>query len=135
VGSGPFSQDANGPVIAVYKLLAVEELKKTKLEYTLFTVGYFLDYLGIPHVKTYLKPLQTAIEVNNKAAAIPGTGNTTVCWTYTGDIARCVVAMIDAEKWEERSFIVGDRKSLNEVLAIAESVRGKIELARKCTAT
>ncbi|KAM5356838.1 hypothetical protein ACJ41O_003484 [Fusarium nematophilum] len=64
------------------------------------------------------------IDMAEKAAAIPGTGNTAVAFTYTFDIAKCVVGMIDVEKWEKRSFIVGDRISMNEVLAIAERVRG-----------
>ncbi|KAJ3548981.1 hypothetical protein NM208_g568 [Fusarium decemcellulare] len=117
------SQDGD-IVLAKYKVEAVNELEKTDLEYTLFTTGYFMDYYGMPHVETHLKPIFMMVDIANRAAAIPGGGNTTVTFTYTRDIARCVVGMIDVDKWEKRSFIVGDRISINEVLAIAERVRG-----------
>lgn len=109
---------------AILKLAALEELKKTDLEYTLFINGYFLDYWGIPKVQTYLTPVVVVLDIQNKIAGIPGSGDTPVIFSGTRDVAKFVVAALGLEKWNERSFIVGDRKSWNEVLAIAEKATG-----------
>jgi len=110
--------------ITAFKIAAVEELKKTNLEYTLFSSGLFLDYLGQPKVKSYLTPFVVCLDFQHKVAAIPGSGNTPVIFTRTLDVGRFVVASLDLEKWQEESIMVGDRKSWNEVLTIAETVTG-----------
>lgn len=106
------------------KLAAKRAIQKTGLEYTLFSTGWFLDYYGIPHIKSYLSPFTFVVDVANYAAAIPGDGNTKVTFTYTWDTAKFVAAAMDLEKWSETSWIVGDRKTYNEVLSLAEEVRG-----------
>ena len=52
----------------------MEELRTTDLQWTVFINGIFLDYFGMPHIKSYLKPNVFVIDVENKAAAIPGDG-------------------------------------------------------------
>ncbi|KAH8588086.1 hypothetical protein B0O99DRAFT_583577 [Bisporella sp. PMI_857] len=110
--------------IAKFKFDAVAELKKTDLEYTLFSNGFFLDYLGLPKVKSYLSPIVIVLDIQNKVAGIPGSGKTPVVFTTTKDVGRFVVASLGLEKWSERSIIVGDRKTWNDVLAIAEKATG-----------
>jgi len=109
---------------AAFKTASLDELKKTDLEYTLFSCGYFMDYLGMPKVKSYLTPIVIVLDFQNKVAGIPGSGNTPVIFTTTQDVARFVVASLGLEKWSEKSIIVGDKKSWNEVLAIAEKTTG-----------
>ncbi|UKZ95785.1 uncharacterized protein TrAFT101_010600 [Trichoderma asperellum] len=103
---------------------AVSELRQSKLEWTRVANGYFMDYYGYPHVKTYLKPLSFVIDVKNKAAGIPGTGDDIVAFTYTADVAKFVVASLGLPKWEEITYCYGEKSSYNKILALAEEARG-----------
>ncbi|PGG95147.1 hypothetical protein AJ79_08200 [Helicocarpus griseus UAMH5409] len=106
------------------KLAAAEKLRSSGLEYTLVSTGFFMDYYGLPKVKSYLQPFIFAVDMCSSAAAIPGSGNTPVAFTHTFDVAKFVAALMDQESWPERSIVVGDKKTWNEVVAIAEEVKG-----------
>lgn len=106
------------------KLAAAQKLRSTSLEYTLVSNGFFLDYYGMPKVKSYLQPFVFAVDMANNTAAIPGSGDTPVVFTHTFDVAKFVAALVGQADWPERSIIVGDKKTWNEVVAIAEEVRG-----------
>ena len=118
--------------MALAKLQAVDALKKTKLEYTLFANGWFLDYYGLPHVKSYFEPLTLALDVAGKAAAIPGSGDAPVVFTHTFDVAKFVSASLDLAKWPEKSVMIGDRVTWNEFLKQAEEARGSIPFHTYC---
>ncbi|KAF5574345.1 hypothetical protein FPANT_11811 [Fusarium pseudoanthophilum] len=77
------------------------ELRKTDLEWTRFDNGFFLDYYGPPTFKSYMQRVAWAIDIANKKAGIPGTGNEPMTFTYTFDVAKFVVAALDLPKWEE----------------------------------
>lgn len=106
------------------------ELRKTNLEWTRVANGYFMDYYGQPHIKTYLHPLSFVIDVPNKIAAIPGTGNEVLAFTYTQDVAKFTVASLSLPKWEEATYVYGERSTFNKVLALAEEARGMLVLRR-----
>ncbi|KAG4440174.1 hypothetical protein IFR05_004319 [Cadophora sp. M221] len=114
---------AEFPIVG-FKLAAIVELKKTHLEHTKITNGYFADYFGMPKFKSYMSPIVLVLDIGHKVAAIPGSGNTPVVMTTTADVGKFVVASMGLEKWSETSFVVGDRKSFNDILAIAEKVTG-----------
>jgi hypothetical protein len=80
----------------------------------------------VPHVKSYLGGTTLAIDIANKTAAIPGSGNVPVVLTYSFDIGRFVAALLTQPKssWDKESYIIGDKLTLNEVLAIAEEATG-----------
>jgi hypothetical protein len=40
-------------------------------------------------------------------------------------VARYATAFLDVEKWEQSTFIVGDKVMLNQMVEIAEQVTGK----------
>ncbi|KAF4534428.1 NmrA-like family protein [Lasiodiplodia theobromae] len=109
-----------------YRLAAYEELSKTDLEWTRVYNGFFLDYYAQPHVRSHQVRLPFAIDVENKVAAIPGTGDEIATFTYTYDIARFVSALMDlpAGGWPEKSIVIGDKLSFNELLKLAEEARG-----------
>lgn len=109
------------------KLEAVEALEKSSLEYTLFYVGYFLDFWGYPKVKSFQRQNVIAIDIEHNTAAIPGTGNTPVVFSHTLDVAEFVAASLDLERWGRESYVIGDVKTWNEFLNIAEEVKGKIK--------
>ncbi|CEL01012.1 hypothetical protein ASPCAL00604 [Aspergillus calidoustus] len=108
------------------KLAAAAKLRSFKtLEYTLVSNGIFLDYYGIPKVKSYLNhKLDIAVDVANNVAAIPGNGDMPVVFTHTFDVAKFVAALVGAPDWPERSTVIGDKKSWKEFVAIAEEVKG-----------
>ncbi|KAH6713224.1 hypothetical protein BKA61DRAFT_608754 [Leptodontidium sp. MPI-SDFR-AT-0119] len=116
-------QAAEFPTLGL-KIAAIAELKKTHLDYTKFTNGFFADYFGIPKFKSYMSPLVLVLDIGHRVAGIPGSGDTPVVVTTTTDVGKFVVASLALEKWSETSFVVGDRKSFNDILAISEKVTG-----------
>ncbi|KAL3444832.1 NAD(P)-binding protein [Aspergillus insuetus] len=107
------------------KVAADAKLRSTKsLEYTSVSNGFFLDYYGLPKLKSYLQPFVFAVDVANNTAAIPGTGDVPIVFTHTFDVARFVAALVGEPNWPERSIVIGDKKSWNEFVAIAEDVKG-----------
>lgn len=107
----------------------MEQLRQTDLEWTRFHVGYFLDYYGMPHIETHLPaPFAFVLDIPNKVAAIPGSGNDVFSLTYTRDVAKFVVRALDLPKWEEETFCYGDKVTWNQVLKLAEEATGKFPL-------
>ncbi|KAM5341321.1 hypothetical protein ACJ41O_014352 [Fusarium nematophilum] len=110
--------------LAQAKLAAMAELDGTNLEWTIVCNGFFLDYWGMPKVKSYLSPMTLFIDVASKEAALPGSGNTPVVFTYSVDVAKYTAALLTREKWERESYVIGTKLSFNEFLQLAEEVRG-----------
>lgn len=109
-----------------FKSKAVEELKRhPNLEYTQFYNGYFMDYFGMPHVPSHMLPEAPYIDVAAGKAAIPGSGDDKVVFTYTKDVAKYVRKAVESsDTWPLITKITGDCVTLNEVVAIAEGARG-----------
>ena len=105
--------------------------KHPDLEYTLVFNGYFLDYFGMPHCQSYMIPETPYIDIAARKAAIPGSGNDKVVFTYTKDVARIIRKMVESEeKWPRKTHIVGDSITLNEILETTEKIRGEHRLLR-----
>ncbi|KAK9366688.1 hypothetical protein V1509DRAFT_611294 [Lipomyces kononenkoae] len=101
-----------------------DELRTTSLEWTTVHIGYIADYFGIPHVRSFMSPLTINIDIANKAAAIPGTGNDLVSFTYSFDVAKFVEAALDLPHWDQELCCYGDKCTLNEVVRISEEATG-----------
>lgn len=101
-----------------------DALRKTGLEWTRFYNGIFLDYYGLPHVKSYLDPMPFVVDMAHQTAAIPGTGNELMMWTYSVDVAKFAIAALDLPSWEEKTYCYGDKMSWNTFLKLAEYARG-----------
>lgn len=79
----------------------------------------------MPHIKSNLKPFPFFIDVENGKAVVPGTGQDKFTVTYSEDLARMIVRLLDAEdKWPPVAFLSGSDISLNEVIASVEKARG-----------
>lgn len=102
----------------------LKRLESSSLEDTFVINGYFLDYWVVPHVKSYLGGPALAIDIANKVAAIPGSGDVPIVFTYSFDIGNFVAALLAQSLWEKESYIIGDKVTLNEYLSIAEEARG-----------
>ncbi|ENH66797.1 hypothetical protein FOC1_g10007453 [Fusarium oxysporum f. sp. cubense race 1] len=102
-------------------------LSQTKIEYTAVSNGHFSDYYGYPKVQTYLKHANFLIDIANKTAAVPGSGEDKVAFTYSFDVARFVDALVNTEeKSPKHSVIIGEKITVNEIVAIAEDARGEL---------
>ncbi|KAF5661914.1 isoflavone reductase like IRL [Fusarium heterosporum] len=106
------------------KLRAQEELQKTNLEWTSIHHGFFLDFWGSSATKSYMHTTATFIDIAHRTAAIPGSGDVPVVYTYSRDVARFVSAFLDLDKWEKSTFIIGDKVTFKELVKIAEDVTG-----------
>lgn len=103
-------------------------LRKTSLEWTRVANGYFMDYWGIPRgLKSQMTPSgDFAIDIAHKKAAIPGDGNQVMCFTYTYDVGKYLSAWLElTDKWEETTYIYGERTTWNGFLKEAEAITGK----------
>ncbi|KAI8670264.1 NmrA domain-containing protein [Fusarium keratoplasticum] len=124
----PYSREQVGErqmTIGQSKLDAVEALEKSTLEYTLFYVGYFLDFWGYPRVQSYQRQNLIVVDIEYNRAAIPGDGNTPVTFTHTFDVAEFVAASLDLPSWEKESYVIGESITWNEFLRLAEEVKGE----------
>lgn len=109
-----------------YKPKVVDVLKETSLEWTVFQNGVFMNYFasGTDGVG-YLKPLKFGVDVENAKASLVGDGNAPVMYTRGEDVGAFVAASLDLQKWPELSSMAGDTKSYNQVIELAEKIRGE----------
>ncbi|KAE8154880.1 hypothetical protein BDV25DRAFT_135522 [Aspergillus avenaceus] len=97
----------------------------TNLEHTRVVNGLFLDYYGIPHWKSYLKPWINGVHVPGKWAVLPGDGLSPINFVTTKDMARFVTRLMDSSGWKPVSFIAGQTTTFKEICEIAERARGE----------
>lgn len=106
------------------KLDITASLANTSLEHTAWYPGYFTDYFVAPHVKSNMAIVNIVFDMANNIAAIPGSGDVPVVLTHTSDIARFVTASLALPKWQPDTYLIGDKVTWNEMLTIAEDVKG-----------
>ncbi|OAA75955.1 nmrA-like family protein [Akanthomyces lecanii RCEF 1005] len=119
----PYPPEAAGIPSLQPHFNCLDELKKTDLEWAVVANGVFMDYFS-PSLKSYLKPWTIIVDIENKSAAIPGSGNDLVTFTYSFDVAKFVVAALSLDKWPREMRVIGDTMTWNEVLRLAEEARG-----------
>ncbi|KAK3376473.1 hypothetical protein B0T24DRAFT_718815 [Lasiosphaeria ovina] len=124
--AAPAPSDNVGSLPSVINRLAAEKelAKVSNLETTHIVNGYFLDFFTSPVVKSYLQQRTFFIDIPNNVAAIPGSGDVPVVFTHSADIAKFAAAILDLEKWDPVSYVIGDRVTLNEFLRYAEAAKG-----------
>ncbi|CAO1599666.1 hypothetical protein XANCAGTX0491_003381 [Xanthoria calcicola] len=108
------------------KQQAIAELDKyPDLEYTMVHNGYFMDYYGMPHCHSHMLAEIPYVDIAAAEAAIPGSGNDKVTFTYTKDVAKFVRKLVESnDKWPPRTFIAGDMVTFHEIVEAAEQARG-----------
>ncbi|KAK1826069.1 hypothetical protein QBC39DRAFT_394531 [Podospora conica] len=107
------------------KLHNLKELRATSLESTVVVNSFFLDYFVAPRVPSYQPPFAMLLDVAHNTAAIPGSGDIPVVFTHTFNIARFVPALLAKPKWDETTYIIGDKLTWNEFLALTEEAKGE----------
>lgn len=86
-----------------------------------------MDYFGMPHVPTYFPPEACFLDIPHNRAAIPGSGEDLVAFTYSKDAGELVARSLSLPSWPERSRIVGERINYNELVRLVEKVRGGLD--------
>jgi nucleoside-diphosphate-sugar epimerase len=109
---------------AELKVAAVDKLRATpSLKYTRFITGTFMDYFGPPDA-SHLRLITLIVDIENAKAAIPGDGNIPIVLTHSRDVAKFVAEALSLEEWPEACFVAGEKITLNELVSVAESVKG-----------
>jgi nucleoside-diphosphate-sugar epimerase len=67
------------------------------------------------------------VDMPHRAAAIPGTGDDIISFTYSGDIAQFVEAALDLPWWDKELNCYSDCCSLNTVVKLAEEATGELD--------
>ncbi|KAI1374560.1 NAD(P)-binding protein [Hypoxylon crocopeplum] len=109
---------------AMPKIASEKELEKTSLQWTAVCIGFFLDYFGMPKVKSHLRPTTMVLDIVAAKAAIPGSGDVPGVFTYSQDVGKFVAALLTLPEWEKESYIIGEKLTWSECLRLAEDVRG-----------
>ncbi|VUC23928.1 unnamed protein product [Clonostachys rosea] len=104
-----------------YHIMSRKELERTTtLEYTYFYPGMFMDYFGMPRVKSNLRPLCFFIDPAKRQAVLPSDGEARMSMTFTTDAARYLALALELEKWPRIISTVASTVSLNELVRLAE---------------
>ena len=81
-----------------------------------------MDYFS---TDSHLIPEVPFVDIAAGKAAIPGSGDVKVTFTHTGDVGKFVVKLVDSgDRWLEKSIAIGDKATFNEIVMLAEKVRG-----------
>jgi len=86
--------------------------------------GLFADYY-VPRLPSYLSQFTLVIDVENNAAAIPGSGDVPVAFTHTHDVAAFAASLLDlpAGTWPKKSTIVGEKLTWNQFVSALEEAK------------
>lgn len=103
----------------------IAKLRASGLEWARIFIGQVADSFGTPHIKSHMGVFAIHVDIANRAAAIPGTGNDLISFSYSYDIARFVEAALELPQWEEQMFCYSDTCTYNQVLKLAEEATGR----------
>lgn len=111
-----------------YQQPALEALRKSTLQWSYPENGIFLNYFATPQKDAIgpLKPLKFWIDVENCKATIPGDGNIKLAYTAVEDVGEFMARALDVDgEWPKSLRIVGTNITHNDLVKIAEKVRGE----------
>lgn len=90
---------------------------------TRYAAFFYISYSL--YIDMFVGPGKLFIDTLAGTAKIPGDGTAKTTFTYTPDIGQFVAASLDLERWDEVSGIVGETKTWDEAVDVAEVVTGK----------
>ncbi|KAK1475194.1 hypothetical protein CTAM01_15699 [Colletotrichum tamarilloi] len=99
-------------------------LEGSSLEWICFLNGFLSDYFVMPRGKSHMTPLVVLVDMMHNTATVPGSGSVPVVLAYSFDIAKFVVKALGLDHWEKEMYVIGDRLTLTEVVALAEKNKG-----------
>lgn len=80
-----------------------------------------MDYFGPSNAPSQLKVLPLFVDHQSYKAIIPGDGNVQVVLTHSTDVGKFVAAALGDPKWQEKSLIIGDKLTMNNLVEHAEA--------------
>ncbi|KAL2405798.1 hypothetical protein ABEF95_003407 [Exophiala dermatitidis] len=131
---------------AALQRLSQLESQPNGMTFTVFTCGIFYERFApgglaasqiglannndIAHEGAYLmdfrrRTAQIPFAVDVTATGGGGPGPATICMTVAQDVARFVVAALELPVWPREFRFCGERMTVREVVAIAESIQGR----------
>lgn len=94
-----------------------------KVEYTLVCNGLFMDYLLPKGGKKYCGDVAIPVNIEERKARIPGSGEEPVTLTLADDVGKAIVWLIDDPRpWPKYTYIAGSVTSWNELVKMGEEV-------------
>jgi nucleoside-diphosphate-sugar epimerase len=113
---GDIEQFPEHPLFYVPTHVPVRKMleEQTELEYTLFNLGWFMDYFS-PANKSYMKRLPTVWPLDENGLRICGTGNEPVTFTSARNVAQAMVQLVNVFKWEKYTYVAGETTTWNRV--------------------
>eukprot|EP01119_Soliformovum_irregulare_P015644 TRINITY_DN4428_c0_g1_i1.p1 TRINITY_DN4428_c0_g1~~TRINITY_DN4428_c0_g1_i1.p1 ORF type:complete len:310 (-),score=68.01 TRINITY_DN4428_c0_g1_i1:11-940(-) len=106
---------------------AIREIlrNQSEIEYTLFNLGWFMDYF-IPAQNSYMKrlPVVWPLDIDARKIKIPGSGDDPLSFTWARDVARAMLKLVEAPKWEEYIYVVGDTLTWHQAIKLVEELKG-----------
>ncbi|KAI3528402.1 hypothetical protein CSPX01_16237 [Colletotrichum filicis] len=103
---------------------SLTSLEGSSIEWTCFLNGFLSDYFVMPRGKSHMTPLVVLVDMMHNTATVPGSGSVPVVLAYSFDIAKFVVKALGLDHWEKEMYVIGDRLTLTEVVALAEKNKG-----------
>ncbi|KAJ6186503.1 hypothetical protein N7519_007804 [Penicillium mononematosum] len=107
--------------------VARRAIEKTRLEYTYFVCGMFMDYFGMPKIESPLRPTYSILDLQNNQIKVPGNGKAILAMTMARDVGRYVAAAVDLPQWPKVLTIIGSQISLNDLVDVAVAAKGNPE--------
>lgn len=100
--------------------------EQEEVKWTLFNTGWLADYF-VPKEFTYMKPvpLEFPVDANGWRANVRGTGDEAQSWTCARDVARAVVELCKADKWESHTYVAGEWNTFNAAIKTMELFYGR----------
>ncbi|KAL4773355.1 hypothetical protein BDW60DRAFT_206167 [Aspergillus nidulans var. acristatus] len=95
---------------------------KPQLEWTLFNLGWFMDYF-LPPSQSYMRYIEGEfpIDVASWAYTVRGTGEEPQSWTAARDVARALAELLASEKeWERVIYVCGEWATFNKTARVLE---------------
>ncbi|KAJ3930259.1 MAG: hypothetical protein NXY57DRAFT_962854 [Lentinula lateritia] len=115
----------------IHSLRQVKQERTDSFEYSLFSCGVFMNYLGYGNTKPeghkahgHMPHFPYIFDLSKHSADIPGDGEKQIVYTRAEDVGKFVAAATQLEAWEEYSEMAGDVLTMNEVLRLCEDVCG-----------
>ncbi|RDA94649.1 hypothetical protein CP533_2430 [Ophiocordyceps camponoti-saundersi (nom. inval.)] len=100
--------------------------KEQQVEWTLFNPCWLMDYC-LTADKSYMPsiPNEFPIDPNGWKACIRGTGDAVQSFTSCRDVAKALIMLFDAPKWEPTIYVAGEWSTFNEMVLRMEKFHGR----------
>ena len=111
--------------VEIARYLADLNRDRKVIQYTLFQIGGFMNYLGHPHqTSTHVAtlPLQFDFE-KQRAVLLEGSLDDVVVWTTVQDVAGAVAGAVEyGGEWPAVGGVAGSRVTVREMLVLGEAI-------------